>query len=51
MFLNILENLSGVLDQPHVHLKCFSLIPAKCSGCGPGFRSPLDAMKGEMLLW
>ncbi|PWA21782.1 hypothetical protein CCH79_00020889, partial [Gambusia affinis] len=24
-----------------------SCFPAECSGCGPGYRSPLDAMRGE----
>lgn len=35
-----------LLDLSHAVL----LIPANCSGCGPGYRSPLDAMKGEKLV-
>lgn len=26
----------------------FLFLPASCSGCGPGYRSPLEAMKGEI---
>lgn len=62
MFPNIPKNLSGGLGRfpPSVaqvlsqflcgFLTLSSLIPASCSGCGPGYRSPLDAMKGEMLV-
>lgn len=30
---------------------CDVSVSASCSGCGPGYRSPLDAMKGEELPW